>query len=687
MSIQNRSIVALLGALRANGGSAGFDVPGLEFPNGSTQIAAGSPSFTTARLGDIVFNQTLDVNSEDDSPKGLYFRSDGLKLYLIGRTNFKINEYDLSVSWDISTAVFLQNFDISTEFANPSDISFNADGTRVFVIDTNSAIVWQYDLSTPWDISTAVVDDFFDAGGVVTTSRGIAFKPDGSVFYLTDSILGTVSRFNLSIDWDVTTAIFDPLIFTPPEIFSTFAIGFRADGVFLYVGDDSNTFYEYFLSTPWDITTAESKDSFTVAPDGASDMYSAVFSTYNHKFYFCDNAADLIYEYSVKTVSHVGTEEVEIFGPDDLPAPSGGVITLPSGSYVLKNDITLAFPIKVDAGLGVEITSIGLGAVITYTGTDPFIQSNPAATFFIFNQVNILLTGNNVELFDTDGPSILIDRMIATFTGTGGGLGTTRNHALAFSLRSSTISGFVDGVSIVNSPLFITGSTQLDSPVAGGTPLFSVDALTDTVQANILTLNAHATDELFDIDASFAGFVTLDQIRNLGGSDFFAAGSLDEMSPRVDVFASPPQKPSKNIGSVIATNNVAVTSITVQSQFEDMDLNATAVIGSNAELWSLSGSTTGELTYDGLTPFDGSLTAAITSISAGASDEFHFRAVKNGSPLSDGVLASNDIGVTAKSTVLVAPITADPGDTIRLQVANNDGTSNITIQQLSMQVS
>jgi hypothetical protein len=145
--------------------------------------------------------------------------------------------------------------------------------------------------------------------------------------------------------------------------------------------------------------------------------------------------------------------------------------------------------------------------------------------------------------------------------------------------------------------------------------------------------------------------------------------------------------PNVNIGSVISGENAVETVIATQGVFVDFNLNALAVAGSNIALWSLSDSTTGELTYNGLSPFTGSLTASISASSMGGANEFHFRAVKNGAPLSDAVLAGRQIANTIGSITLIAPITVDPGDTIRLQVENDDGTSNITIHEMSANIS
>lgn len=388
-----------------------------------------------------------------------------------------------------------------------------------------------------------------------------------------------------------------------------------------------------------------------------------------------------------KILARKAVNEVEVFSASDLPTPSGGVITLPSGVYLLKDSIAIADPLKVGAGATVEFTSLGLGATITYTGTAPFLQSDLTAEFFIFERMNFVLTEDNVELFDTDGPAILLDRLVVLFTGTGAGLGTSLNHNLAFSARSSLVSGFTEGLTITGSPLFLLSDIEFRSPVAGATPLFSINGGTTTAQCSNLTVTAHASDDVFDFDGAFAGIATLSQVRVMGGASFFAAGSLDETSPRVEVTASPPQKSSMNIGFVVASGVAVDTVISTIGVFVDLNLDALAVAGSNIELWSVTDTTTGELTYNGLTPFNGTLIAAFTASSQGSAEEFEFRAVKNGSVMPDDIMAAREIANSSASITLIAPVSAEPGDTIRMQVANNDSTTNVEISQLTAQVS
>ncbi len=396
------------------------------------------------------------------------------------------------------------------------------------------------------------------------------------------------------------------------------------------------------------------------------------------------NEAETLMEF----VPRLGDNETEIYTTADLPTPSGGLITLPTGTYVLKNSITLSDSIQLAAGAVVEIIALGSGPTITYTGTGAAIQDNLGGLLLIMNVINITLTGNGASLLDTNGMGVLIDRVTFTASGTGSSMGTSEDQFIAFSLRSSQINGFVNGLTIINSPLLILSDVGFASPAAGGTVLFDIDALSTFVQVDNITVDLNVAEDVFNIDASFVGTAQISRVNNVNDTGFFEAGSLDETSPFVTVTASGSQKDSKNIGSVVSIGNTTATDMSGgPSLWVNLNLNTNAVAGSNIELWTLDSTTTGQVSYDGIRPFNGKITASISGTSTGGAQTFEFRVVVNGSPTSDDVMVARDFNATKGAVMLLAPIVAANGDTVRIQVQNIDGVSNIIISELSIDIS
>ena len=147
------------------------------------------------------------------------------------------------------------------------------------------------------------------------------------------------------------------------------------------------------------------------------------------------------------------------------------------------------------------------------------------------------------------------------------------------------------------------------------------------------------------------------------------------------------QANSKAIGSWFIVGNAALTTIVTQNVFVDLNLAAGAISGSNIERWTLTDTTTGELRYDGDRPFSGQLVANVSAKKTGAAIRlYHLRAVKNGVELPDPIRASFEVKETELATGLIVPIEAVNGDTIRLQLANQDATDDVTVINASVVV-
>ena len=83
------------------------------------------------------------MSSQDTAPNGLTFNSDGTKMYVVGNQGNDINEYDLTLGFDVSTASFVGALDVSSQDSAPKAISFNHDGTKLFVLGTTNKSVFE----------------------------------------------------------------------------------------------------------------------------------------------------------------------------------------------------------------------------------------------------------------------------------------------------------------------------------------------------------------------------------------------------------------------------------------------------------------------------------------------------------------------------------------------------------------
>ena len=196
-----------------------------------------------------VFNQSLSVAAQDSAPSGVFFKPDGLKMYVIGRVVGNVNEYNLSTAWDISTAVFNQSLSVSAQESVPTDVFFKPDGLKMYVIGENDINVDEYDLSTSWDVSTAVFLQRFSVAAQEAIPQGLFFKPDGLKMYVIGRVEDNVNEYNLSTSWDISTAVFLQSFSVAAQEANPQGLFFKPDGLKMYViGSISDNVNEYDLT-------------------------------------------------------------------------------------------------------------------------------------------------------------------------------------------------------------------------------------------------------------------------------------------------------------------------------------------------------------------------------------------------------------------------------------------------------
>lgn len=243
------------------------------------------------------FVQSFSVATQDTSPTDVFFKSDGLKMYVLGDAGDDVNEYNLSTAWDVSTASFLQTFSVSAQETSANGLFFKPDGAKMYIIGFSGDDVNEYNLSTAWDVSTATFLQSFSVAAQMNVPGSVFFKPDGFKMYVVEVTNQRVFEYNLSTAWNVSTASYVQFFSAAVQPYDVF---FREDGLKMYVagqvGDDA--VYEYNLSTAWDISTATLLQSFSVAAQ-ETNFIGIFFKPDGLKMYVVGATGDDVNEYDV----------------------------------------------------------------------------------------------------------------------------------------------------------------------------------------------------------------------------------------------------------------------------------------------------------------------------------------------------------------------------------------------------
>jgi len=192
--------------------------------------------------------QSFSVATQENAPTAIFFKSDGTKMYVIGTTGDDVNEYNLSTAWDVSTATYSQNYSFAAQETNPRGIYFKDDGTKMYISGVGSNAVNEYNLSTAWDVTTASYSQNFSVSTQETNNRGLFFKPDGSKMYISGTTGDAVYEYDLSTSWDVSSASYVQNFSVADQETNPQAVFFKSDGTQMFVtGQATEAVYTYSL--------------------------------------------------------------------------------------------------------------------------------------------------------------------------------------------------------------------------------------------------------------------------------------------------------------------------------------------------------------------------------------------------------------------------------------------------------
>ena len=175
----------------------------------------------------------FDISGQETVPTGITFNSNGTKMFIVGITGDEINEYSLSVAYDLSSTVtHLEAFDISGSTGVPQDVAFNASGTEVFVVSANGEI-FSWTLATAYDVSNPTANHDINLGGNL---RGLKFNTDGSKMFVYDAATDSVVEYTLSTAYDPSTRSSTTVSYLSTEITrDQQGMAFSSDGTKMYL--------------------------------------------------------------------------------------------------------------------------------------------------------------------------------------------------------------------------------------------------------------------------------------------------------------------------------------------------------------------------------------------------------------------------------------------------------------------
>ena len=345
------------------------------------------------------YETSFSVASQDSEPRGVFFKPDGTRMYVVGNAGDDIIQYDLGTAWNVSTATYSNAFVVSSQGTSPYDVHFKSDGTVMYVMDGSNDDIDQYTLSSAWDIGSASFASIqFSVTGQESGPTSLWFKPDGTQLFVTGTSGDDVNEYSLGTAWNVGTATFVRVSSsltayeTAPE-----GLAFSSDGTKMWiVGSTYNRITQFDLSTPWNVSTLSYNSQFPIygsgpyAVAGASGLYvneSAGVA------YVSDYENDRVFQYATDTPTG------QFYGPQWTAQTNfnvGNNLSVNSnffagGSSKLVGAVTAATSIA--SPNHAATSSSGTTSLITGT-TSGTINFATGITTGTLNQMTVQTTGN-----------------------------------------------------------------------------------------------------------------------------------------------------------------------------------------------------------------------------------------------------------------------------------------------------
>ena len=94
-------------------------------------------------------------------------------MFIAGANGDDVNEYTLAIAWDVSSASFVDSFSVAGQDEFPTGVAFSKSGLKMFISGNDNDSVFEYTLTTAWDVSSASFANSFSIASEDDTPNGM----------------------------------------------------------------------------------------------------------------------------------------------------------------------------------------------------------------------------------------------------------------------------------------------------------------------------------------------------------------------------------------------------------------------------------------------------------------------------------------------------------------------------------
>ena len=241
----------------------------------ATSVSVGSTTNIIRKVTDVNSwvaadsDTSFNVTNEQNNPTGLYFKSDGTKMFVTGtQAPRDVEEYALSSAWDITTASHTTAYSLASQDTAPQGLYFSPNGQNMFVAGNSTDSILHYTLSTGWDLSSTInYEGNFSVSSQATLPTGVTFGDSGTKMYVVGRTNDSIHQYNLSSAYTITSGVThahtldigqsSSIIGTPNGFQNPHGISISSDGTKIWIiGSNEDIIAQFNLGTAYDLSTA-----------------------------------------------------------------------------------------------------------------------------------------------------------------------------------------------------------------------------------------------------------------------------------------------------------------------------------------------------------------------------------------------------------------------------------------------
>jgi 6-phosphogluconolactonase (cycloisomerase 2 family) len=275
---------------------------------------------------------SVSVSSEMTWPVAIKFKPDGTKMYVFGNDTQEIFQYTLDPAWDIGSRVY-DSLSFPVSFPGSTDITLSPAGDKLFVLSYSAKTIRQYTLGTAWVLNTASYDSVsYYVGDEESNPTGLHVSEDGENLYIIGEASDIVFQYTLTTGWDLSTTSSTPSATLDTSARTNWgaSVYVSPDGLKMYVvGGSADVIFQYTLTTAFDLSTASYDGVSRDITSEEGTPNAVTFKPDGFKMYVVGKLSDAVVEYSMTSVS-LGT----ITYPDSVKFPAATPPATPNDGEV-----------------------------------------------------------------------------------------------------------------------------------------------------------------------------------------------------------------------------------------------------------------------------------------------------------------------------------------------------------------